>query len=355
MPEDTPQLILNRCPNCAAFLPGEAVFCPQCGQKQTHLHHSAWEVAVEFLESHLNLNSRLLVTLGKLVKNPGLLALDYVQGRRARYLSPVRLFLFLSLLLLAGLVVGPTVGLHSLYPREKLKALLFLDSLRNHPPDTAILFSAQSRRGICDSLLRRQHKNWEAALDSAVKELQNIRADSLDIAFEEKTIKIPLEDLILLSEDEILNKYQIKGFWPRVLLRKTARLLHDTDKFFIDFIQSKLWWVIVLMIPLMALALRLVFGKSPYYFAEHLVLSFYYHNIVLLTTLPILFWPREVPDNVLLIIGIIWLLYLFLSLKAFYNKKWSITLGKGLVIVMISGPSIIFSSVLVLLISIILF
>jgi hypothetical protein len=51
----------------------------------------------DFLDSVLNIDARIFRTLGPLFTRPAYLSLEYFAGRRVRYVSPVRLFVFLSL------------------------------------------------------------------------------------------------------------------------------------------------------------------------------------------------------------------------------------------------------------------
>jgi hypothetical protein len=80
------------CPNCQAETRGE--YCPDCGQKRVHegdlsLAH-AWHHLVHEL---LHFDGRILHSLKLLYLTPGRLTLDYLEGRRARHVHPVRLFL----------------------------------------------------------------------------------------------------------------------------------------------------------------------------------------------------------------------------------------------------------------------
>jgi hypothetical protein len=51
----------------------------------------------DFLDTVLNIDARVFRTLWPLLSKPGYLSKEYFAGRRVRYVSPVRLFVFLSL------------------------------------------------------------------------------------------------------------------------------------------------------------------------------------------------------------------------------------------------------------------
>jgi hypothetical protein len=58
--------------------------------------HSAWHFTLEATEDLTHADSRLWRTLSALVFKPGFLTREFLAGRRARYLPPLRLYLVLS-------------------------------------------------------------------------------------------------------------------------------------------------------------------------------------------------------------------------------------------------------------------
>lgn len=95
------------CPDCEHPAPGN--FCPNCGQRQGPLHVSLLELFHDWVEEFLHFDSKLVHTLGPLVLEPGQLTLEYVRGRRTRYLRPFRLWFAITItyfVLLALLPAG---------------------------------------------------------------------------------------------------------------------------------------------------------------------------------------------------------------------------------------------------------
>lgn len=82
------------CRNCGAGLVG--AYCHACGQKG-EVHRSLWGLAEEFLHGILHLDGKIWRTLPALLLRPGRLTYDYVHGQRARYVSPLALFLAATL------------------------------------------------------------------------------------------------------------------------------------------------------------------------------------------------------------------------------------------------------------------
>jgi hypothetical protein len=78
------------CANCGAILTGD--YCATCGQP-AHVHRSLGHMAEEFLHGILHFDSRAWRTLPLLVFRPGTLTYDYIHGKRARFISPLAMFL----------------------------------------------------------------------------------------------------------------------------------------------------------------------------------------------------------------------------------------------------------------------
>jgi hypothetical protein len=89
----------SACPNCEAAVSGH--FCHECGQ-ETVLHPpSTREFLHEFIGHYVALEGKLWKSLGLLLFRPGRLTLEYIKGRRVRYVQPLRLYLTFSLIFFA--------------------------------------------------------------------------------------------------------------------------------------------------------------------------------------------------------------------------------------------------------------
>ena len=94
------------CRNCGTQAPLK--FCPECGQETTLHPPTLGEFLHEFVGHYVALEGTLWRTLWLLVRRPGRLTREYLDGRRRRYVLPLRLYLTASFLffLVLKLVVG---------------------------------------------------------------------------------------------------------------------------------------------------------------------------------------------------------------------------------------------------------
>jgi hypothetical protein len=86
------------CLNCGAALVGE--YCHACGQKGL-VHRALTDFWHDFLHGLFNFEGKIWRTLPMLAWRPGELTRYYVDGQRARFVSPVALFLFCVFLMFA--------------------------------------------------------------------------------------------------------------------------------------------------------------------------------------------------------------------------------------------------------------
>lgn len=79
------------CANCSAHFTGH--YCPECGQK-AHIHRSLAAIGHDIMHGVLHLDGKLWDTLPLLAFKPGDLTRRYIAGERAKFVSPMAMFLF---------------------------------------------------------------------------------------------------------------------------------------------------------------------------------------------------------------------------------------------------------------------
>ena len=87
------------CLNCGTALVGP--HCHQCGQRG-HVHRTLGAFFHDLVHGVLHFEGKTWRTLPLLAWRPGKLTREYIDGRRASYVSPIALFLFVVFLTFAG-------------------------------------------------------------------------------------------------------------------------------------------------------------------------------------------------------------------------------------------------------------
>jgi len=83
------------CYNCDEPLSG--AFCARCGQKVAQLDPSLHEFLHDFTHEMLHVDGRIFKSVRKLLLAPGFLTREQFEGRRASWISPIRLYLIFSI------------------------------------------------------------------------------------------------------------------------------------------------------------------------------------------------------------------------------------------------------------------
>src|SRR3982750_3617215 len=108
-PIERPALVYGhsaRCLNCDATLSG--AFCSACGQRDVPPYPNLRELAADAFAEFSGWDGRLASTLRTLIQRPGLLTHEFLEGRRVRYISPLRLYLMTSVVYFLIASVVPT-------------------------------------------------------------------------------------------------------------------------------------------------------------------------------------------------------------------------------------------------------
>lgn len=117
----------RRCLNCGEPLQGR--FCHRCGQRDQPRRLPLKALLHDLLHDLWHFDHKVLETVWQLVRRPGFLTREYLQGRRMAWVPPFRLYVFVSFLLFATLsglhFAGP--GAHAKGPAAAPPAKVELD------------------------------------------------------------------------------------------------------------------------------------------------------------------------------------------------------------------------------------
>ncbi len=315
------------CRNCEAPLQENAVFCSQCGQKNTTGKVTVMQLFSEFFENIFNLDSRIFRTLAALPV-PGKLTIEYFQGKHKSYYMPVRLFVLTSLALLAVIT----------FQDDDKQVITGLDQLSQGVTDLA---AKQRWLTQLDTLRQDIHKDFQqpeagAAVDSFYLKIEQSISDSLVvpmIGYERSAldgsdeVKVAAKDFTLLSAKELTKKYKVSGIFHRLQFRQMVKMIKDGDSFS-KFFMSKTFWSAVFMMPLVALVLMLFYFGSGRYYVEHLVFSLHVHAFAF-SLLAVAYFLESVTVGWLSEFALLFVLgYAIVALKRVYLQSWGMTVLK---------------------------
>lgn len=345
----TPDAAQPVCQNCGTPLLGP--HCYACGQPVHGLVRRFTTVVGDFLDSVLNIDSRIVHTVGPLFAKPGFLSLEYFAGRRVRYVSPVRLFVFLSILtfFVARMVVpadgsfevgndaGDRIGqAASVAEVERLRdeALVGLQKARAQTPDVP-----GARAGL-DAGIAKLQRRAQARIDALREAAAHHEPPP------EPEVDTPPIQFDGTPWDAKTHPVHI-GWWPEFanawLNREIGRAqdnigrMQKDKSLFKDAALGAIPSTLFILLPVFALMLKVLYLFKRRLYMEHLIVSLHSHAFLCLALLGVFLLmalgdavPAISPLTTLLKIALfVWMpVYLLLMQKRIYRQGWTMTLLK---------------------------
>ncbi|MCC5946471.1 MAG: DUF3667 domain-containing protein [Bernardetiaceae bacterium] len=321
--------------NCHTEISKDAHFCSHCGQKIVDYNVSFKNLIQDFMGNVFNLDSQFFRTAPSLILKPGLLTLAFIEGKRKRYIHPIRLYLACSV-------------------------LFFFVFLKVQIP-------------AWEQAVQKANFNFETndedneSSTPFIEINKELKKDSIDSQELDKFVQAGVDtksqmDKVLtwlqtpgFTADQLLDSLEVGKNERNFLMRKTASQMlkigrNDLNLFIIDTVNN-LPFIMLLALPFLALLLKLLYIRRNKFFITHFIFvlhlqSFIFVCLVFIMVLSLagLYWL----SGFLFFIGIF--TYLFLAFKKVYKQSYLLTFIKaqlwyfsylGLVVVLLTLNMII--------------
>lgn len=277
------------CLNCGAAVTGQ--YCGQCGQRATTRLISLWELVRDAFGDLFELDSRLWRTMIPLLVRPGLLTRDYLQGRRARYMPPFRMYLVLSLLFFLIAFFDPQDQLAIFYepPAETTQVEASTDAGRREEARKTL--EALIEEGVLDeSILGPDGPLADLPPADTATQSPPEAADStgLNVRFNGNDSECFSVDDDFESMPAWFQRRFTKERLEHVCQRVKSAGAAGVGRELLDNMPIAL----LVLLPIMAFVLKLMYPLSRRYYVEHLLFVIHFHAFLfVLITLQIL-WTR---------------------------------------------------------------
>jgi hypothetical protein len=147
----------KNCLNCGAEVLGK--FCQNCGQENIEQRDNFFHMVGHFISDYLHFDSKFFRSLVPLFAKPGFLTKEYCEGRRTRYIPPLRLFFFVTILF-----VLVTSYFYNRFGQRLKDSIVHADpivsskeaALAMTMPDTAKVYVPQWKQTVTAKFLREQ-------------------------------------------------------------------------------------------------------------------------------------------------------------------------------------------------------
>jgi hypothetical protein len=357
----TPQRLAGSiaCLNCGTALQGP--FCHYCGQPDKNFMRFFPVLLRELLEDFVDWDSRFMRTIKPLLFRPGKLTRDYLDGRRFRYVPPLRLYIFSSIafFFLAALVTGDMVDIHTDGESSQEE---MVDAFKTGETDRPELQEAlkeleKVRPGLAEEIAAEVEKSRKAG-QTASDEDGDESGLSGEEAPEAGTADEP-------QRDPDLPDFNFNGEpWDRETNPLILPLVPDWVNEWLndeienspqkgreieenpDLIKDKMFEVMpatmFVLLPIVALLLKFWYLFAKKYYIEHLIFALHNHSftfvMILIYLVMISFaewrdpggegWLTETVDWIGIAIWIWIPVYMLLAMKRVYQQGWAMTVLK---------------------------
>jgi hypothetical protein len=306
--------VTKGCTNCGAPLTGR--FCASCGQPLDSHRRSVRHLTSEFVKDIASFDSRILRTVVALMTKPGELAAAFREGRTQRFVPPVRLYLFISLIffvilsaseiaLVQFVVTADPVHVvvengHAYeVDRDGSKELMpqrFADGKPHYMFNSKMVFFAREGSVHADLTPLQAKMLSDALAGAAQKEKKASGSD--------KVVHTVDTTMTKLVKDPAALNGALTAWIPRTLF---------------------------LLLPLFALLVAAFYWRQRkgLFFVDHLVFSLGVHSFAFALLLIAAGVAQVVSGDIaLLAAAVVFALYLLLAMKRFYCQNWLWTAAK---------------------------
>ena len=326
----------RNCLNCNAEVQGK--YCHICGQENIFPRESAWHLVSHFFQDITHFDGKFFRTLGLLIRKPGFLSRKYMEGRRAGYLNPVRMYVFTSALFfliffsffnIDNFKINNNIININGTTIEKIEAM---DSIKFAE------FTGQinKKRGINKPMSRSEFKAFADSISTVVK-----TKTSGNMQYKTRS-----------SYDSALQAGRVKdNWWERRLIYKTIEINskygHDKGEFWTEIVKSimhRLPQLLFISLPLFALLLKLLYiRRKKFFYVDHGLFSIHLY-IFLFISILVLFGLNKLNEwldwrflNILygLLVTSIFF-YLYKAMRNFYGQRRGKTILKFLLLILFS-------------------
>lgn len=295
----------KNCLNCGTEVAGK--YCQNCGQENVNPQTSVGHFITHFFNDVTHFDGKFFKTLKDLLFKPGFLSKEFMEGRRMKYLDPVRMYLFTSFIFF----------------------LIFFSTVHFNPGDSTIM-------GLTTEQI---NKMPEKDFEELTKELNNGEKMTKE-EFLKKQELIIFEDsrdslfTTKLQYDSLVSVGKIKDGWiQRWIQHKKFEIREkygsDGKRFLKDIIESFLHsfpQILFVSLPLVALLLKLQYiRRKQFYYVSHAVFTLHFYIfffIMMLLSMGVGGLFSGTLSNILRVcITILIGFYLYKAMRKFYRQN----------------------------------
>ncbi len=347
----------SACQNCQTMLQGG--YCHVCGQHAHNPLRSFRHAVEDVFESFWHVDGRIFRTLRDLLV-PGKITQEYLAGHRVRYIPPLRLYVILSLItffvahfVTAGLKGGLDVVTNVDSPfaaQTRVEEVIRARDEKLAALDRSLAQARGTGQGAAAAAIGGARETLEKQAQTRIDEI-NGKAPAGDTETASAgggILQIKMDPAPSASATS--NQSPAPVDKPETTEDKLARTAEENARLFAkdkralaERILTHTPGILLVLLPVFALVLRIVYPLRPMGYLEQLVVALYSHAFLLLvalTWMSMLLLDRAMGSSLLGAIAVTVFplmvpVYLLLSQKRIYGDGWWMTLLRFAIIAML--------------------
>jgi hypothetical protein len=340
----------HNCLNCGEYV--EKHFCSNCGQPNVELKESFWGFINHSIAHYFHVDNKFFHTLIPLLTKPGQVTLDYLSGKRARYINPVSMYIFVSILYFL-VVYSPEqpekedkqVKVENLGSKTERSSAI--DSLENvskslglRNESTVVIRAKQAAQEILDNQEFKALSFTDQArvLDELKKKNNVSQSDSLTRLISKFTVVHDERNdstyAAYLSRQKKLPMFEQDNWFVR-MIKKRALTIGEKSEVIHETLEHNRPKQYFLLMPLLAWFIMINFRRNHIYYLDHLIFTI--HGMTAYFIIEILTQPfiknifgeeSFISKTIGLAVFVFMLWYMYKALRIFYQRSKARTYAK---------------------------
>lgn len=321
----------RNCLNCNIAVKGR--FCHRCGQENIEPKESVWDLIAHFFKDITHFDGKFFSTVKYLFRKPGFLSKEYMIGKRASYVNPIRMYIFTSafffLLFFSfmkldkkSLVNDVNVSGKTFAQIEAMDSLAFdayTKNVNKEDGKPALPMTRPEFKKYFDSTVLKGTTSFTNAKYDSKTEYDSVLASGKkDNWFRRQ---------LIYKQIELNEKYQNQG---------GGQALKD----FADILLHSLPQIFFILLPIFAFILKLLYiRRKEFYYVNHGIFSIHFYIFSFITML-ILFGLGELNNKlnwgfitfIQVLTGLGIFFYLYKAMRNFYRQRRAKTVFKFMIL-----------------------
>lgn len=337
------------CLNCGHQV--EERYCPHCGQQNIESRQPFYYLFTHFIEDFTHYDGQFWSTVKNLLFKPGKLTTTYLEGKRQKFVPPVKLYIFVSFVTFFMFAIFPPFNINH------------FDKGKGKGDKTAITTQSQKQavKEVMNAIELEKQGEKDSTKINKLTEKQKYLKDSLKLQSFQEGLESTMDTDNKISDNSSFLGYKTQEEYDKGMAGKKRILGFINDAFAHKFFSLKKEGVkkgdiirnlaetsfhnlpkaLFIYLPIFALFLWIFHSKKKWWYFDHGIFTLHYFSFLLVNILIFAILNRitNVMDNVFLttLIRIAMIAIVIYGWAYFFVAHHRVYKSHGVVSVIIGG------------------